>query len=194
MKKISKLLSILFAVVIAMLSMSFPTFAKDVKIPGGNIKTYVMTSKDNTPVYNTSKSSDKKKIGTIYASDLIKITKYSNTTGRLYVTYPTSKGDKSGWIEAETVTDDTSIFMNWMDAFNERVAMFVANKKITTYKRPGKSAELGYISKDDIVRCYDYFSPEAFGGYVQVIYPVSGGYKMGWIKASDLNNNCKRMR
>lgn len=177
-----------------MSSMSFPTFAKDVKIPGSNIKTYVMTTKNNTPVYKTSNSSDKKKIGTIYASDLIKITKYSDTTGRLYVIYPTSKGTKSGWIEAETVTEDKGIFMNWMDDFNERIVMFVANKKITTYKRPSKSDKLGYISKDDLVRCYDYSFPEADGGYVQVIYPVSGGYKMGWIKYSDLNNNCKRMK
>ncbi|MBQ7098022.1 MAG: hypothetical protein IJN96_08075 [Clostridia bacterium] len=193
MRKPNKLFSMLFAVVIIMSPLSIFTFAKDVKIPGGNIQTYVMTTKNNTPVYNSSKSSDKKQIGTIYASDLIKITKYSDTTGRCYVTYPTSKGNKSGWIKTEAITDDKGIFNNWMYFFNDSITLRIANKKITTYKRPGKSGKLGYISKYDLVRCFDYLSPEAYGGYVQVIYPVSGGYKMGWIKYSDLTNNCKRL-
>ena len=188
MKKFSKLLSTLFAIVITMSSISLPAFAKDMKIPGGNIKTYVMTTKNNTPVYNTSKTSDKKKIGTIYATDLITITKYSNTTGRLYVTYPTAKGAKSGWIEAETIGDDGYIAHNISDfQFNSGNNMYVAKKKITAYRRSGHSEELGYISKNDVIRCFNWLNED----YVQVIYPISGGYKMGWIKTSDLKNNCK---
>ena len=190
MKNFNKLLSMLFAVVIAMSSISIPAFAKDLKIPGGSIQTYVATTKNNTPVYKTSKNNDKKKIGTIYATDLIKITKYSNTTGRLYVTYPTAKGNKSGWIEAKTIGDDGYIAYNISDfQFNSSSLMYAAKKKITTYKRQGSSDKLGYISKYDVIRCFNWLNED----YVQVIYPVSSGYKMGWIKTTDLENNCKSL-
>lgn len=60
-----------------------------------NIKTYVVSTKNNTTVYETAASTSK--YGTIYATDLITINGYSGS--RLKVTYPISGGYKMGWIK-----------------------------------------------------------------------------------------------
>lgn len=65
-----------------------------------NIKTYVVSTKNNTTVYKTATSTSK--YGTIYATDLITINGYSSS--RLKVTYPVSGGTKTGYIDKSAVT------------------------------------------------------------------------------------------
>lgn len=129
-----------------------------------NIKTYVISTENNTTVYQTATSTAK--YGTIYASDLITINGYSGS--RLKVTYPVSGGTKTGYIDKSKVTSAT---------INKATSKKTAIAKITTYRRSSGNTELGYISKGDV-----YYTIATANGRTQVIYPISGGYKMGWIK------------
>lgn len=128
-----------------------------------NIKTYVKSTGNNTIVYKTATSTEK--YGTIYASDLITINGYSGN--RLKVTYPISGGTKTGYIAVSDVTSGT---------VNQAISKWKATSKITTYRRSGGGATLGYISKGDV--CYTIATS---GNWKQVIYPISDGWKMGWI-------------
>ncbi|MCD8214378.1 MAG: hypothetical protein LUC97_01835 [Clostridiales bacterium] len=135
------------------------------------IQTYVITTKNNTKVYKTATSSDGS-YGTIYATDLITINSYDSSSKRIYVTYPVSSGTKKGYIPLSAVTSGT---------WNKATGTFTATAKKTTYRRASTSSSLGYISKGD--KCYKVATS---GSYTQIIYPISGGYKMGWIKTSDI--------
>ena len=143
-----------------------------------NIKTYAKSTKNNTKVYKTAKSTDGS-YGTIYASDLITINGYDN--GRYYVTYPISGGTKKGYVSASDITSSS---------YNVAKNSFKASGKITTYRRSGGGTELGYISKGDVV-----YRIATSGDYTQVIYPISGGYKMGWIydKPESKPNNSNKI-
>jgi hypothetical protein len=128
------------------------------------IQTYVLSTGNDTVVYETASS--KSKYGTIYATDLITIKGYSGS--RLKVTYPTSNGSKTGYIESSKVTSAK---------INSAISTYTATSKTTTYRRASTSATLGSISKGDKV----YIIVDNSNGWQQVIYPISGGYKMGWI-------------
>lgn len=133
------------------------------------IKTYVLSTGNDTTVYQTASSTSK--YGTIYASDLITINGYSGS--RLKVTYPVSNGKtKTGYIEKSKVTTS---------AINSAFDRFTATGKVTVYRRAGGGSTLGSIAKGDIV-----YRIATSGSYTQLIYPISGGYKMGWCKTSDL--------
>lgn len=129
-----------------------------------NIKTYVVSTKNNTTVYKTATSNSK--YGTIYATDLITINGYNGS--RLKVTYPVSGGTKTGYIDKSAVTSSK---------INVATTKKTASSKITAYRRSSGNTELGYISKGDV-----YYEIATQNGRTQVIYPISGGYKMGWIK------------
>ncbi len=130
-----------------------------------NIKTYVVSTGNNTTVYKTATSTGK--YGTIYAADFITIKGYSGS--RLKVTYPISGGKtKTGYINKSAITSAD---------INVATAKKTATSKITAYRRSSGNAELGYISKGDV-----YYEIATKNGRKQVIYPISGGYKMGWIK------------
>ncbi|MCD7777874.1 MAG: CHAP domain-containing protein, partial [Clostridiales bacterium] len=135
------------------------------------IKTYCLSTKNDTKVYKTATSKDGSS-GTIYASDLITINGYDKSSKRIKVTYPISKGTKTGYIPLSAVTGGT---------WNSASGTFTAAKQVTTYCRASNSSKLGYISKGD--KCYKIATS---GKYTQIIYPISGGYKMGWLKTSEI--------
>jgi surface antigen len=142
------------------------------------IKTYCKSTGNNTKVYKTATSTDGK-YGTIYATDLITITGYDKSSKRYKASYPLSNGGtKSGYVAAADITGAT---------YNVAQSTYTATAKTTTYRRTGGGSELGYISKGDKV----YVLTSTSASYVQILYPVtaSGGYKMGWIKSSDIPSN-----
>ena len=57
---------------------------------------------------------------------------------------------------------------------------------MTAYRRSSGTATIGSVSKGDV--CY---SLAVSGSRTQIIYPISGGYKMGWVATSSIpgNNN-----
>ena len=149
-----------------------------------NIQTYGISTKNNTPVYKTTKSNDGS-YGTIYASDLITILGYDSSSDRFKVSYPTSKGSKTGYVKRTAITK----------AKVDQAEKFTADAKYTAYRRSSGSATIGYVAKGDV--CYKLTTEN---GRWQVIYPIKGGYKMGWIKITTpptptpLNNYEKKVK
>ena len=172
MKKLKRGASLFLALMLCFLCMGGGAEAAVTWPATSNIKTYVISTKNDTTVYETSTS--KAKYGTIYAADLITIKGYSGT--RLKVTYPvtgTTK-TKSGWIEKSAVT---------ASGINSVSSVFNATGTMTAYRRSSGSATVGSISKNDKV-----YVIATSGSRKQVIYPLdAGGYKMGWIESNNSN-------
>ena len=134
-----------------------------------NIKTYAVSTGNDTPVYQTATSTNGR-YGTIYATDLVTILGYSNN--RFKVKYPLDSGGyKTGYVERTALTN----------GYPTRVTQkFTAASNMTVYRRASGSAAIGTIYKKDLVYVID-----TKGSRAQVLYPLdAGGMKMGWISAS----------
>ncbi len=170
MKKKSRIISFILCIALLLSLNTASVFGASAKWPSTtNIKTYVISTGNNTTVYQTATST--KKYGTIYASDLITIKGYSGA--RLKVTYPIKGGTKTGYIDKSKVTGGS---------INYASDKWTQNKKATAYRRSSGGATIGSLYVGDVV-----YKIAAKGSYTQVIYPISGGYKMGWIKNSDIS-------
>ena len=119
----------------------------------------------NVQVYSNTGLS--RNYGTIYPSD--EITVHTVTDRYCKVTYPISRGTKTGYISTGKILTRTM------------GSSYASRAKITTYRRVGGSS-YGYIAKGDSVKVLG-----ASGNYTQVKYPVSGGYKYAFVKTSELN-------
>lgn len=140
------------------------------------IKAYVLSTRNNTPVYTSGSLSKrgtsspyKRYNAMVYASDEIYI--YRMTNSYSYISYPTPSGRCKGYIRTSSITSN-----------NKSVGALTSRARITTYKRAGGTA-YGNIDAGDQV----YTLAES-RSYVQVVYEINGGYKMGWITSSDYNN------
>jgi hypothetical protein len=120
----------------------------------------------NVQVYSNSGLT--KKYGAIYSTDEITINAVSSSYCK--VTYPVTRGTKSGYIKTSTILTKTS------------GSTYSARGKVTTYRRPG-GVSYGYISSGDKVTVLG-----ASGSYTQVKYPVSGGYKYAFVTTANYNS------
>lgn len=157
-KKISKMLCIILAFVLLM-----PVLSVNESKAAGFIKCYTIYN-GNTTVYTSS--SLRTKLGTIFASDELRILEIQKNYVK--VTYPISRGTKTGYIPTSAVLLATGGYRK------------TATRNITTYKRNSTSYYYGYIAKGDKVNVLG-----SRGNFTQVCYPVSGGNKIGWIRTSD---------
>lgn len=131
-------------------------------------KGYVSTM-EHVPVYSDAGLTQK--IGSIFGdSDEIIINFVSDDRSVINVTYPTSSGSKTGFINS------SSMMPTWRGV---RVNSAV---KATTYKWSTGSATYGYISKGDLILLY--CAADQNGRY-RVIYPTASGYKYAWVNVSD---------
>lgn len=130
------------------------------------MKCYTISTGNNTMVYTSSNL--KTKLGTIYASDELYV--YSINDSWAYLSYPTSKARKYGYVPTRVLTSN-----------NQGHVLGTSTAKISTLKRAG-SISYGYISKGDSV-----MRVATSGSYSQVIYPVGTTWKMGWIRTADYN-------
>lgn len=105
-------------------------------------------------------------------NDEIRIIGRSSKYNSLLVSYPTSKGRKKRYIPTGVVFSTNT----WKK--------IIASSKCQTYKFKNGKYKYGSISSGDTVWVYN-----TSGSYTRVIYPVSGGYKMAWVKNNDLNGN-----
>lgn len=103
-------------------------------------------------------------------TDEIYIIGRSSNYNSVYVSYPTSSGRKQRWVPTQAVFRTNSYK-------TIRAAAYCK-----TYKFKSTSYSYGSISAGDTVWVYN-----TSGSYTRVIYPISGGYKMAWVKTSDLN-------
>lgn len=130
------------------------------------VKCFTISTGNNTPAY--SSSSLKTKIGTIYGTDELYV--YSINDSWAYVSFPTSKGRKYGYISTSVITKN-----------NKSHSSGNATAKITTYKRAG-SISYGYVSAGDYV-----MKIAESGNYSQIFYPVGAMWKLAWISTSNYN-------
>ncbi len=127
-------------------------------------KCYSIANKNTTVYSNTALT---KKHGTIFPTDEITVL----STGRNYcrVQYPISGGKtKKGYIPTNAIMLSTS---------GRRYTYF---QQITTYRRNSTNNAYGYVAVDDKVVVLG-----TKGKFTQLRYPVSGGYKIAFVKTDD---------
>ncbi|MCQ2472134.1 MAG: hypothetical protein MJ147_08870 [Clostridia bacterium] len=183
MKKVLSIILAIVTIVTTIMCVSFsssatafPSFSK--KIP---LKTYTISTGNNTTTYTNNSLSSKK--GTIYASDEIyiySIGKNSKNKYYAFCSYPVSSGRKEAYIPLSAVTSATSAS-----------AVNTAQTTATTYRRASTSSKLGSIAKNDKI-----YKVAVSGSYTQVIYNVGSAnsptaWKMGWVKTADYNKLIK---
>lgn len=109
----------------------------------------------------------------VCSTDECKIIQIKNNAVR--AVYPVYNGTKTSWFPREAFT--------YRDLAKDGAdSVFIAKAKVTTYKRKGGASRLGYVDKGD--QCYLLRGNEK-SDWVQIIYPTSQNYKMGWITGND---------
>lgn len=140
------------------------------KAASSTTKCYTIST-GNTQVYSDTGLT--KKYGTIYDTDELTVGTVKSSYSK--VTYPIAGGKtKTGYIKTSAILLSTT------------GSSYTSGGKVTTYKRPG-GAEYGYISKGDKVTKLG-----VKGSYTQVRYPVSGGYKYGFIRGGNDSNTTNK--
>lgn len=141
--------------------------ATGLNMGGFTIRCYPYTN-SNFTVYNCT-SDNRTKIGTCYgSSDLITISGVG-TDGWSCITYPTSRGSKTGYCETY------QLFAN--PDFAGTVG--VVQNNITTYTKSGCSKKYGTTTKNDQVFILGYAD-----GNTQILYPCSDYFKAAWIQGT----------
>lgn len=129
------------------------------------IKCYLIGN-SNVKVY--SDSSFTRQCGTVFPSD--EITLLSATSSYSWISYPISGGrTKKGYIRNSAIVTAVSGYV------------YTAKGKVLAYRRPN-GAYYGYIAAGDRVLVLG-----TWGNYTQVRYPVSTGYKLAFVRTSDVN-------
>ena len=179
-KKISLILSVAFMLstifsVNVFAKVNLPTISKNKPLI-----TYTYNSSGKVYAYKDANLKNKTGGYIACATDECKIIEISGKAVK--VTYPVSNGTKTAWFSRDAFTK--------RDLANDAaVSSFKAQSKATTYKWKGKSSTFGSVAKGD--KCYLLRGNEN-SDWVQIIYPVSKGHKMGWVKGSDYAKMTKK--
>lgn len=175
MKNIRKALAPLLAVVLVMM-FSLQAFAA-VSLPAVSSSkpmiAYTISASGKVYAYKAADLKAKTGGYIACATDECKIMKISGNA--VQVKYPVGKGTKTAWFARSAFTS--------CDISKGAADKWTQAKKATIYRRSDGKNSFGSISAGDV--CYKLATK---GNYTQVIYPVSGGYKMGWMKTGDIDN------
>ena len=152
-----------FLCLVLLAAMLLPTMEMRESYAANFMKCYTISS-GYTTVYNST--SLRTKLGTIYPTDELQLREIQKNYVK--VTYPVSRGTKTGYIPTGAVLLATG-------GYTKQAA-----RKITTYRRNSTSKSYGYIAVGDKVIVLG-----TKGSFIQVCYPVNGGYKVAWIRSSD---------
>lgn len=137
------------------------------------ITCYTLASSGNVYAYTSSDLQTKTGGYIACSTDECKIIQINGNA--VQVTYPVTGGTKTAWFARSAFTS--------CNISSGAVEKWTQTTQITTYRRSDGGTSFGSISAQDV--CYKLATS---GNYTQVIYPVSSGYKMGWIKTSDINS------
>ncbi len=146
-------------------SVSLPSISS-----GRPVKCYTLKSSGRIYAYTAANLRNRTGGYIDCASDECSILRISGNA--VQVKYPVSRGTRTAWFARNEFSS-----CNLANGAAER---WTQNSRITTYRRADGRDSYGYISSGDT--CYKLSES---GNYKQVVYPVSGGYKMGWIRKSD---------
>ena len=130
------------------------------------LKAYINSATDRAAVYESINTNPG--YGQSFVDDLCTINAvYEN--GWVNVTYPTSSTPKTGYVPL-------SVFVpNQVTAYSVTAA-----KQIISYQKSNMATQFGYADPGD-----NCIIVGRSGDKVQMIYPITGGYKLGWAYASD---------
>ena len=130
------------------------------------LKAYINSATDRAAVYESINTNPG--YGQIFVDDLCTINAvYEN--GWVNVTYPTSSTPKTGYVPL-------SVFVpNQVTAYSVTAA-----KQIISYQKSNMATQFGYADPGD-----NCIIVGRSGDKVQMIYPITGGYKLGWAYAND---------
>ena len=130
------------------------------------LKAYINSATDRAAVYQDINTNPG--YGQLFVDDLCTINAvYEN--GWINVTYPTSSTPKTGYVPL-------SVFVpNPVTAYSVTAA-----KQIISYQKSNMATQFGYASPGD-----NCIIVGRSGDKVQMIYPITGGYKLGWAYAGD---------
>lgn len=170
-------ISLVLALILMLLTIfSVNVFAK-VNLPAISkskpLTTYTYNSSGKVYAYTSSNLKTKTGGYIACSTDECKIIEISGNAVK--VIYPVSNGTKTAWFSREAFT-----YRNL--ASDAADSTFTAKTTATTYKWKGKTSAFGSVAKGDL--CYLLRGNEN-SDWVQIIYPVSKGHKMGWVKGSD---------
>ncbi len=174
-KIIARFVSVLVLVLCSL--MSFYVLAGAVKIPDISNSKPIITYTYNSSgkIYAYKDSSLKTKTGGFIdcPNDECEIIDIKGNAVK--VRYPVSGGTKTAWFSRESFT--------YRDLKNDGAKFsFKAKASVNVYRWKGKTTKLGSIARNDT--CYLLRGDEN-SDWLQIIYPASGAYKMGWIKKAD---------
>ena len=124
----------------------------------------------NTPVYSDKSLTDK--IGAIYPTDYVTVLAFNDKVAKVSYTVTSTGKSKKGWV-------DTSKLLN-CPLKDYALVQNVASRKATTYARDDCKSAIGYISKGDV-----FYLIGGPGKNMYVLYPINGGFKLGYLKAAD---------
>ena len=142
------------------------TFERDTRYPVP-ITAYPAQTSGKVTVYDNSLNAYSTSSRWIDYNDQCSITDIY-TNGFCRVTYPTSSGS-------------TNAYAKW-SSFNPNAAtpyLWSPSSNVTSYKKSNMSEKIGEVYTTDSCTVVG-----ASGNTLQVIYPVSGGYKLGWVENS----------
>ena len=130
------------------------------------LKAYINSATDRASVYQDINTNPG--YGQIFVDDLCTISAvYEN--GWVKVTYPTSGDPKTGYVPL-------SVFVpNQVTAYS-----VTASKQVISYQKSNMATQFGYADPGD-----NCIIVGRSGDKVQMIYPITGGYKLGWAYAGD---------
>lgn len=129
------------------------------------ISCYILNGRLTT--YTTSACS--KKSGYIDSTDLCKIIAFYTKYGSVKVQYPTSSGTKTAYAKASGFFYNTN--------FSTTIGRTGTN--LTAYRRSTGTSTIGTVYAAD-----DCIITGTANGRTQLIYPTSGGYKLGWVSGT----------
>ncbi len=125
-------------------------------------------SAKNTTVFKDAAM--KTRLGTIFPEDELILVQITNSCAKVTYAVTGTSRTKTGYIPTSAVLINTS------------GSVITAAAKITTYRRNSTANTYGYIAKGDRITILG-----VKGDFTQVKYPVSGGYKIAFVKTSALN-------
>lgn len=120
----------------------------------GDVTTYTRPSGNQVSGYITG-STDECKISQVYEN------------GRVEVTYPTKNGSKTAYANLSDFISASQQVTNY--SYNVSV-------NTTVYRRSDMDQSIGTVYSTDSITVV-----AESNGKLQIIYPISGGYKLGWI-------------
>lgn len=136
---------------------NYPTPLFCYVLSNGRVTTYVQNSTARVSGYIDG-GVDQVQLNNIYPSD-----------NWVYGGYPTSRGRKWAWFRVSDVIYD----------YNYQMKKTKALRNAPAYRKKERGQTIGSVYANDVI-----YVVSEYGNLAQIIYPINGGYKLGWVEKS----------